>query len=81
MKILQIPINCGKSTCAKSPGNFCQFFGTIKFGTIPACRLFPTNENSYTKLEEKDGWTQRCNECLLNQINQNIEEPNSPPST
>jgi hypothetical protein len=63
METLKVAVNCGKTTCAKEPGKFCQFFGTVKFGQVPVCRLFPTDSESFTKLEDKDGWTQRCEAC------------------
>jgi hypothetical protein len=62
-KNLKIEIECGETTCAVSPGNFCRFFGTIKFGQIFVCRLFPS-EKDYTLLKETTGWVQRCTACL-----------------
>lgn len=74
-KTLKIQISCGEKTCASEPGKFCRFFGSINFGSTPVCVLFPSEDNSYTKLfqnEDKDskifGWTERCKSCL------NIEE-------
>ena len=61
---ITIDINCGKTTCASKPGEFCQFFGTMRFGTVPLCRLFPSIGDTFTELHEKDGWVQRCDSCL-----------------
>ena len=65
-KQLTIDIECGINTCAKVPGVFCKYFGTIKFGIIPVCMLFPSKMNSFTILEvlPPDGWAMRCKECL-----------------
>ena len=71
MPLLQISIDSGDQTCASAPGKFCQFFGSIKFGQIPVCRLFPDQESngtqeSYTILEDNtnSGWTKKCQACL-----------------
>jgi hypothetical protein len=50
---------CGETTCATEPGKFCRFLGAIHFGQVPVCMLFDNRE-----LQEKEGWTQRCEECL-----------------
>ena len=60
---LEIIIECGEHTCASEPGKFCRFLGSMRFGTIPLCLLFPDRESSHTLLEEKDGWLQRCDAC------------------
>lgn len=62
-KVLRIPIKCGEQTCASKPGEFCQFLGTVRFGSVPVCRLFPSHIDSHTFLEEADGWIQRCDAC------------------
>lgn len=67
MRTVNIEINCGLTTCAAEPGKFCKYFGTIKFGQILVCRLFPSEEDSYTVLEELNGWTQRCGDCMVNE--------------
>ena len=61
---LSIPIIAGKTTCASEPGKFCQFVGTIRFGQEHVCRLFPSENNSHTRLESSDGWLQRLPECI-----------------
>jgi hypothetical protein len=65
---IRLEIECGETTCASRPGEFCEWFGTRKLGQIPICTLFPTpgsSKHPLTRdLEEKDGWTQRCPECL-----------------
>ena len=71
-KVIAIKITSGDKTCANKPGDFCKYLGSIKFGSISVCMLFPNNNNnntlkgdtSYTILEEKDGWVQRCEDCL-----------------
>jgi hypothetical protein len=68
-KTLKIDIECGEKTCASEPGKFCEFFGSMKFGQVPVCRLFPSiDDNPYTILEDKDGWTQRCTRCLDSEL-------------
>lgn len=64
MPELTIRIECGKKTCAKEPGKFCKFFGTKKFGSIPTCCLFPSEDQIYTELEVVNDWTVRCQACL-----------------
>ena len=61
--LLTIDIECGVDTCASKKGKFCKFFGSRKFGQIPVCTLFPSDISTFTKLEEKEGWTQRCGAC------------------
>lgn len=60
---LRISISCGARTCAAEPGKFCRFMGSVKFGTIPVCRLFPSDTDSYTVLHADAGWVQRCDAC------------------
>lgn len=69
MKVsLQIEIDCGVETCARARGEFCRFFGTRKFGQVPICTLFPAigcdGVVNHTDLDEDDGWTLRCPECI-----------------
>ena len=64
MKSITLKVDCGETTCASTPGNFCQFFGTMRFGTVPLCRLFPSIGDTFTELHEKDGWVQRCASCI-----------------
>ena len=62
---LTIEIECGENTCASKPGQFCKYMGSVKFGQVPVCCLFPSEkETSWTLLEEKDGWVQRCKPCI-----------------
>ena len=63
-KTVSIQIECGETTCASEPGKFCKFFGTMRFGTIPLCRLFPSDNESFTTLKDEDGWIQRCPDCM-----------------
>jgi hypothetical protein len=48
----------GKDTCASETKNFCRFFATNRFGTIPVCMLYNDVE-----LYEEGGWVQRCDQC------------------
>ena len=63
---LIIKVECGLETCASEPGKFCSYMGSVKFGQVSVCRLFPSAEDSYTVLTEDEpgGWVQRCPECL-----------------
>jgi len=65
-RTLEIKINCGELTCASEPGEFCEFVGTKSFGKTYLCMLFPA-ENSYTILNEENGWLLRCEQCLKNE--------------
>lgn len=49
----------GEKTCASAPGIFCRFQGAMALGTKPVCMLF-----KYTPLYDKDGWLQRCPQCI-----------------
>lgn len=68
IKHLNIKINCGERTCASAKGKFCKFMGSIKFGQIPLCMLFPSQLEPYTKITTTPpdglGWALRCEECL-----------------
>jgi hypothetical protein len=71
-KTLEFKIECGEFTCASEHGKFCRFFGSIRYGLDAVCRLFPTKEESFTRLEVNEGshmtgWTLRCEECLKNE--------------
>lgn len=63
-KTLSIEIACGETTCASEPGKFCPFVGTAMLGSQSICCLFPSEHRSFTVLEDKDGWLQRCKDCL-----------------
>lgn len=63
LKIIKIEIKCGENTCASAPGVFCRFLGTVRFGAVSVCRLFPDHTDSHTVLDEVDGWVQRCDAC------------------
>ncbi len=63
-RTLRVEIECGETTCASEPGKFCEFFGSRNFGSVPVCALFPAGDSTWTDLEEKDGWTQRCSQCI-----------------
>jgi hypothetical protein len=68
-KILKIEIECSHVTCASKPGKFCRYVGITHFGSQYVCMLFSSNDNSHTKLKEKDGWLLRCNECIFSEVN------------
>lgn len=59
LRQLNIQINCGNTTCASKPGEFCEQLYASNFGTKPVCHLF-----NDTPLYEHNGWLQRCEECL-----------------
>jgi hypothetical protein len=59
MKNLVISIECGEKTCAKEKGKFCCNVRTFRIGSFKYCGIWPGSD-----LEEKDGWLQRCPECL-----------------
>jgi len=61
---LKLSIDVGSTTCASEPGKFCPYFGSMKFGCISCCCLFPSRDRAYTILYDKDGWVQRCQACL-----------------
>jgi hypothetical protein len=43
----------------------CFYRGTKKMGTVFVCRLFPSDHDSHTCLEDdKDGYLLRCKACL-----------------
>jgi len=55
-----IEIQCGETTCAESPGNFCKFVGSHCFGTKFGCNLFegPIDDDC-------SGTLKRSPECLV----------------
>jgi hypothetical protein len=69
MPDISIRLHCGTHTCAKVAGEFCQFVGSRKMGTIPLCCLFPSPEAAHTDLQERDGWLQRCAACIDAEMN------------
>jgi len=58
---LTIEVECGEKTCSSKPGQICKY---MKFGKIPVCCLFPSEQETFTQLEEKDSWIQRCKSCI-----------------
>ena len=69
-RILKFSINCGDTTCASEPGEFCKYLGSTKFGTVSVCMLIPDpdptskNKSGHTYLKVAKGGIQRCPECL-----------------
>ena len=66
-RVLKIEIECGNTTCASEPAKFCKYYGSRKFGQVYCCCLFGEDrgyKRSYTELEIKGGWIQRCAACL-----------------
>jgi len=61
-KTLTIRIDCGKITC-EDDGVTCEYLHS--FEGYHKCTLFPTNQVSYTLLEEKEDRAQRCRACLM----------------
>lgn len=74
-----LDIEAGDKTCASEPGHFCQWMRTTKFGTVYFCHLFSEEDSSgrpskVIPLEEKDGWLQRHEKCLLLESSECDEE-------
>lgn len=65
-RILELPIQCGETTCASAPGKFCPQVRTSRFGTAYLCHLFSEqgHKGRWEELAEKDGWLQRHPDCL-----------------
>lgn len=66
-----VSVTCGTETCARAPSEFCEYVGSVKFGTVHVCLLFPAESpshkqcGSYTVLEENEhGWLKRCDACI-----------------
>lgn len=70
MKRIEIQLDCGETTCAPVPGQFCAFVATRKFGAIYYCKIWHCvdSRGRAVGLEEKDGWLQRCPECLAAEL-------------
>jgi len=60
-RTLVLPIKSGEKTCASSPGEFCHWLRTRKFGQIYVCGLF--NETL-----EGEEWLERCPACLSAEV-------------
>lgn len=73
---ITIELQCGKNTCASEPGKFCQFLGTVRFGTIDVCRLFPDEDTAWTRLHHVNGWLHRCHACILAERDGAVENKN-----
>lgn len=63
-RTVALTISCGGLTCASTAGVFCEHLGSINFGCVPVCLLFPSDGGSYTALDDIDGWAARCQACL-----------------
>lgn len=65
VKILQFKITCGETTCAVSPGVFCEYTGSKSFGTKPWCLLFqePLFDDG-----NPSGWLKRSESCLNSEV-------------
>lgn len=65
MKLAMIlEIEAGETTCASEPGKFCHFIGATRLGLSAVCTLFRDEEGHILQLFDKDGWVQRCPQCL-----------------
>lgn len=66
MRKITLEIDCDDERCLP-PGSRCAYFGAVKFGQVPVCTLFPSDEGSYTELHntkaDGTGFTLRCQEC------------------
>ena len=61
---LHLIIEAGEGTCASKPGQFCRYLRVANFGTRYLCGLFSEPDGAQKQLREKDGWIQRCDDCL-----------------
>lgn len=61
---LNLTIECGTTTCASEPGKFCRFVQTTTFGQHYLCGAFRDASGSFVDLFDKDGYLQRCKQCL-----------------
>ena len=70
MPVLQIETGSGDRTCFnKSTRKWCKFYGTVRFGQIPVCMLFPGGDGEPVTLLETskpnlEGWVLRCKKCV-----------------
>jgi len=68
MRLHVLEFDSGETTCAKFEQDkdpvMCPLAGSTRFGTCFVCRRFPSDDRSFTLLEEKDGCLQRCPACL-----------------
>jgi hypothetical protein len=66
MKTLKIDIYCGTKTCYNfETKTMCKYVGSMKFGQVPLCTLFPSVNNTYTLLnEDTKECLLRCEQCL-----------------
>lgn len=71
LKILQLEINCGETTCASKPGVFCKYLTTSRFGQQFNCQLFSEVDDRGRLIELKEhqsgnlkGWIARHSNCL-----------------
>lgn len=55
-KTISIDIECGETTCASEPGQFCHLL-RLKLNGRGVCYL-------YGEVEDKDGWLMRHPRCL-----------------
>lgn len=60
-RTLTFKIECGVTTCASAPGEFCVYAGAKSFGTKPWCLLFDT---ALFDSGEPEGWLKRCPDCI-----------------
>jgi hypothetical protein len=68
---LVLDIDCGTDTCASSPGNFCKYVQTQRFGTRYFCKIFSEQgaRGKFVSLYvieegEHKGWLARHPECV-----------------
>jgi hypothetical protein len=58
---ITLDLNCGKDTCAKAFGDFCQYLTSRRGGYVPQCLLF--NECLFDSNGDVLGWLLRCEKC------------------
>lgn len=60
---LTVIADCGETTCARAPEEFCRHVRTGRYGTQWSCDLFGGH-----RLSEQDGWLQRLPECMAAEV-------------
>ena len=68
MRTLKLLIVAGEKTCYEVKGKHCDYLRTSHFGQKFHCGIF--NQ----ELQDKDGWLQRCQDCLSKEV-QHYEIP------
>lgn len=80
MRRLQVIIDAGEKTCARTPGKWCQFLGSSHLGSNPLCLLFRDKHGDYRQLRDEkggvEGWMQRLPECIATELERRALQSN-----